>query len=105
MARHMTCTAPCAGAPVRVPDNPMAVPPTPFEQAAMWTDDWFSGTACETCAHRITVDCGRELFKGYERKVEMDVCVAAHDLGDGGVCFKLTSKTVRDTCPSWEMEE
>ena len=88
-----------------VPDNPRYAPLTVDEMKAMFCDDWLAGTACETCAHRVTIDCGKELFKGYERSVEIDVCVAPHDGAYAGDCFKLTSKTVQDTCGDWEMEE
>ena len=66
-----------------VPDNPRYAPLTVDEMRAMFCDDWLAGTACETCAHRVTIDCGKELFKGYE----------------------LTSKTVQDTCGDWDMGE
>ena len=87
------------------PDNQQCAPLTIDEMKMMFCDDWLSGTACETCAHRVTIDCGKELFKGYERKVEIDVCVAPHDGGYAGDCIKLTSKTVQDTCGEWDMEE
>ena len=88
-----------------VPDNPRAANPSPEELAAMFSDDWLAGTACETCRHRDTIDCGYEVVNGYQRRVEIDVCLATHDNRAGSVNFKLTARYVQDTCPDWEMEE
>lgn len=97
MARHMVGY---------VPDNPRYAPLTEREIQAMSYDDWLQATACETCRHRVCVDRGKKVVRGYERHDEIDVCVAGHDLGDGTHdAFELTASTVQETCPDWEMED
>ena len=97
MARHMQGY---------VPDNPRAVPPTPEEQQAMWTDDWLAGTACETCRYRESIGIETMQPHGWRpRDIIHEFCLEAHDNNDGSGCFELTAKTVQDTCPDWEMED
>lgn len=88
-----------------VPDNPRYRPITQDEMCDLFCGDWLSGTACETCRHRVTVKCGSKNVRGYERMVEKEVCVEAHDNGYEGNCYELNAQTVMDTCPLWEMEE
>lgn len=66
--------------------------------------DAIDGSPCETCRHHDRVDRGTREVMGHRMRDVDDVCLAAHALGDGGTCFRLTWDTVPDHCPSWDPE-